>query len=390
MSQAPTTPCFFHPEQLAFKPVYEWSFGEKIAHPEVTARAENILAALHEADDFEVLQPDSQPLAAIRNVHSYELLTLYNTARQLDDGVTFYPSVFPRELQNMGDPTNIRHAGCYCFDSGTPLNAMTLDAAAWSAACAVAGAERLIDLADCRPENSAGTEPYRPENSAGTEPYRPQDSAGAEPYRPENSAGTPSLVYALSRPPGHHATEKYFGGYSYFNNTVIAAHRLRQLGRVAIVDIDFHHGNGTQSLFYEDPSVLTISLHGDPKDFYPFYCGFSHETGAGAGAGCNLNFCLPAHTDIDAYRAVLEQDVLNAVTNFGADVLIVAAGFDGYELDPIGAFDLRTDDFHTIGELLGELQLPTLVVQEGGYYTPHLGRNVVAFLRGAREGLQRG
>ncbi len=337
-------PCFFHPDQLSFKPVYEWSFGEKIAHPEVTARAENILAALNAGDAFEVVKPGEQPIGAIRDVHSYELLTLYNTARKLEPDVTFYPSVFPRDLRSMGDPTNIRHAGCYCFDSGTPLNAKTFDAAAWSAACAFDGADRLAQ-------------------------------------------GTDRLVYALSRPPGHHATSEFFGGYSYFNNTVIAARRLSEVGRVAIVDIDFHHGNGTQSIFYDDPSVLTISLHGDPTDFYPFYCGYPNETGEADGGGYNLNFCLPRGTGIEAYSRVLASDVLNAVSNFGAEILIVAAGFDGYALDPIGAFDLQTDDFHTIGSMLGGLHLPTLVVQEGGYYTRDLGANVVSFLSGVREGL---
>ena len=338
------TPCYFHPEQLAFKPVYEWSFGEKIDHPEVTARAESILAALRAAPHFEVVEPATQPFPEIRAVHSDELLTLYETARQLDDDVTLYPSVFPRELRYMGDPTNIRHAGCYCFDSGTPLNAMTLDAAAWRAACAVDGARRLKN--------------------------------GADP-----------LVYALSRPPGHHATREFFGGYSYFNNTVIAARCLREAGRVAIVDVDFHHGNGTQSLFYDDDAVLTISVHGDPAQYYPFYCGFPQETGEGPGLGHNLNVCLPEHTKIGAYQASLESQVLQAVSTFDPDFLVIAAGFDGYVLDPIGGFDLETEDFHTIGRTLGELHLPTLVVQEGGYYTPDLGTNVVAFLRGVRDGL---
>lgn len=331
-----TIPCYFNQEQLAFKPVYEWAMGKRIDHPETTARAENILEALRASERFEVVAPGAQPLDAIRDLHSYELITLYNTARQLEED--FYPSVFPRDLRDMGDPTNIRHAGCYCFDSGTPLNSRTLDAAAWSAACAWEAAGRVLD-------------------------------------------GAP-LVYALSRPPGHHATEHYFGGYSYFNNSAVAAKRLSKNWRVAIVDIDFHHGNGTQSLFYDDPEVLTVSIHGDPTRFFPFYCGFQHETGEGRGRGYNLNFCLEAGTQLDAYLRVLEDDVLEAVEHFGAEVLIVAAGFDGYRLDPIGDFDLDTVDFNTIGSRLAGLELPTLVVQEGGYYTPHLGRNVTAFLEG--------
>ena len=334
-------PCYFHKEQLGFKPVYEWAMGQRIDHPETTARAENILASLLESPSFEVIAPTAQPIDAIRAVHSYELLTLYTTARKLPANETLYPSVFPRDLREMGDPTNLRHAGCYCFDSGTPLNAMTFDAAAWSAACAWEAAGRLAE-------------------------------------------GKDPLVYALSRPPGHHATEQYFGGYSYFNNSVIAAKRLSATGRVAIVDIDFHHGNGTQSIFYDDPEVLTISIHGDPLEYFPFYCGFAHESGEGEGVGYTMNFPLPGKTGIETYLRVLEEDVLHAVTNFGAEILIVAAGLDGYYLDPIGDFDLYTEDFGRIGEALASLGLPTLAVQEGGYYTPDLGNNAVALLEGLR------
>jgi len=330
-------PAYFHSKQLEFKPVYEWAMGRRIDHPETTARAESILAALESAETFEMIEPESHPLAAIREVHSYQLLTLYNTARHLEDD--FYPSVFPRELREMGDPTNIRHAGCYCFDSGTPLNNMTFEAAAWSAGCAYDAAGKL--------------------------------------------AGGAPLVYSLSRPPGHHATEQFFGGYSYFNNSVIAAKRLSQHGRVAVLDIDFHHGNGTQSIFYRDPSVLTVSIHGDPTHFFPFYCGFSNETGEGEGAGYNLNFCLPAKTTLEAYLETLEE-ALEAVAHFDAELLVLAAGFDGYKLDPIGDWLLETEDYSAIGEHISRLGLPTLVVQEGGYYTDHLGRNAVALLSALR------
>jgi len=335
-----TIPCFFHPDQLHFKPVYEWAFGEKIDHPETTARAENILAAL-QADKkrFSMVSPKSQPLSAIRDAHNYSLLTLYNTARQLPDGETFYPSVFPRDPKTKGDPTTLRHAGCFCFDSGTPLNNRTFDAAAWSAACAYEGARLL-------------------------------------------KKGPGRLVYALSRPPGHHATKDHFGGYSYFNNSGIAARYLRRAGRVAVLDIDFHHGNGTQSMFYRDDKVLTVSIHGDPKEFYPFYCGFQTETGAGRGEGYNLNFCLPGGTDFETWMRVVEQDAIPAIEHFAPDWLVLAAGFDTYEKDPIGDFRLKTEDYLTLGKRLKELGLPILVVQEGGYYTPDLGANVVSLLSG--------
>ncbi len=330
--------CLFHPEQLLFKPVYEWAFGDKIDHPETTARAENILGALRSHPElFDIEAPKARPLAALRDAHSYNLLTLYNTARQLPEGETFYPSVFPRE-NTKGDPTNLRQAGCFCFDSGTPLSNRTFDAAAWSAACAYEGAKLV--------------------------------KRGAK------------TVYALSRPPGHHASREFFGGYSYFNNTGIAARYLKRSGTVAVVDIDFHHGNGTQSMFYRDDRVLSISIHGDPREFYPFYSGFSKETGAGKGEGYNLNFCLPAKTTFEEWMQVFEQSILPAVRHFAPDYLILAAGFDTYVKDPIGDFTFETKDYAIIGAHVKALDLPTLVVQEGGYYTPDLGANVVSLLRG--------
>lgn len=331
-------PCLFHPEQLLFKPVYEWAFGDKIDHPETTARAENILAALKSDLRFDVRAPKTQPMAALRDAHSYNLLTLYNTARQLPEDETFYPSVFPHERGIKGDPTTLRHAGCFCFDSGTPLNNRTLDAAAWSAACAYEGAKLV-------------------------------------------KSGQP-VVYALSRPPGHHASKDHFGGYSYFNNSGIAARYLRRHGRVAVVDIDFHHGNGTQSMFYRDDRVLTVSIHGDPVDFYPFFSGFPTETGAGKGEGYNLNFALPAKTSFADWMAVFENSVLPAVAHFSPDYVVLAAGFDTYVHDPIGDFLLETPDYATIGAAVRALNLPTLVVQEGGYYTPDLGKNVASLLTG--------
>lgn len=335
--------CYFHPDQLAFKPLYEWAFGDKIDHPETTARAESILTALREHPArFEVVAPKKQPLAAIRDAHSNNLLTLYHTARQMPADETLYPSVFPREFARRGDPTNLRHAGCFCFDSGTPLNAHTFDAAAWSAACAHEGARHL--------------------RTSGQR-----------------------FVYALSRPPGHHATREYFGGYSYFNNTAIAARYLRRHGRVAILDIDFHHGNGTQSSFWRDDRVLTLSLHADPREFFPFYCGFPSETGQGRGEGYNLNYCFPRGTSFDTWMHTLEHDAIPAIEHFEPDWLVVAAGFDTYHLDPIGGFTFRTTDYTTLGQRLAAINLPTLIVQEGGYHTADLGRNVHALLTGLRR-----
>ncbi|MFT6396138.1 MAG: acetoin utilization deacetylase AcuC-like enzyme [Bradymonadia bacterium] len=331
-------PCYFHPDQLQFKPAYEWAFGNKIRHPETTARAENILRALKKNSVFDVQAPKSVPLGAIKRSHSYQLVTLYNAASRMPEGETFYPSVFPRGSLGRGDPTNIRHAGAFCFDSGTPLCNQTWTAASWSAACGYSAASAVLH-------------------------------------------GEP-IAYALSRPPGHHATKELFGGYSYFNNTAIAAKRLRAKGTVAVLDIDFHHGNGTQAIFERDANVLTVSVHGDPREFYPFFSGYAGEQGVGRGAGFNLNLPLPGGTDGDRFLEELDSHALPAVANFAPDYLVVAAGFDTYERDPVGDFRLTTADYRRVGEAIGKLKLPTVVVQEGGYYAPHLGRNVVSFLGG--------
>lgn len=337
----PRTPVFFHAEQLAFKPRYEWAFGQRIDHPETTARAESILTALQgDAALFELREPARAPRAALRRIHAYELLTLYNTARELEDD--YYPTVFPKRKQGRGDAKNIHQAGAFCFDAGTPLNSMTWTAAAWSAACAMQAAEAV-----------------------------------AEGSR---------LAYALSRPPGHHATRDLFGGYCYFNNAALAADRFRKRGRVAVLDIDFHHGNGTQSIFYRDPRVLVINVHGDPREFFPYFAGYEDETGAGAGVGFNLNLPLPRGTDGQEYLAVLDRHVIPALRNYGPDVLVLSAGLDAYEKDPIGRFTLTTRDFYAIGERLGATGLPIVAVQEGGYHTPDLGANAHALLSGLREG----
>jgi len=341
----PPTPVFFHDAQLDFKPKYEWAFGEKIPHPETTARAESILAAI-ERDEatFRRMVPKAIPLGTLRALHNNNLLTLYNTAAStLGDDETFSPMVFPRQRDGQGDPTNLHQAGAFCFDSGTPLARNTLEAAGWSAACA-------------------------------------RDAANLV------ASGKTRLAYALSRPPGHHATRSSFGGYCYFNNTAVAARTLSRKRRIAIVDIDYHHGNGTQSLFYRSSTVFTISIHGDPRETFPYFVGFAPETGAGRGLGFNLNIPLERGVDGAAYQQVMDDHVLPAVRHFDPDALIIAAGFDTYAKDPVGHFVLEQDDYHRLGESLGRLGLPTVVVQEGGYYAAHLGRLATTFLRGLREG----
>ncbi len=318
--------------------------GERIDHPETASRAESILAALAEDPVFCVRAPVEFPSKWLGSVHDPRLTTLYKTAkRELAPGSLLYPSVFPRRSHVRPDPRQLPQAGYFCMDSATPLASTTFEAAAWSAATAAEAAAVLAE-------------------------------------------GAP-VTYALCRPPGHHAERDLFGGYCYFNNAAIAAAVLADRGPVAILDIDFHHGNGTQELFYDDPRVLVISIHGDPREFYPYFAGTAEESGEGAGAGFNFNVPLPAGVDGQEYLRVLDEIVLPRLRSFDPAALILAAGLDAYKDDPLGSFCLETGDFAAIGERIGRLGKPVIAVQEGGYCTEMLGENAVALLRGIRSGL---
>lgn len=195
------------------------------------------------------------------------------------------------------------------------------------------------------------------------------------------------VSYALVRPPGHHAEKRYFGGFCYFNNCAIAAQRLSLFGRVAILDIDYHHGNGQQDIFFKRRDVLTVSIHGHPQFAYPYFSGFSEETGTGEGEGFNRNFPLPENLDGERYRKTLHR-ALQLVNDFRPDFLIVALGLDTAKLDPTGTWSLVADDFAHNGRLIGALGFPTLLVQEGGYRTRTLGTNAAAFFAGLLERTQ--
>lgn len=188
---------------------------------------------------------------------------------------------------------------------------------------------------------------------------------------------------ALTRPPGHHAGHDYFGGYCFLNNSALAAQTLREAGakRVAVIDIDYHHGNGTQSIFYERSDVLTVSIHGDPKTEYPFYLGYSDEHGIGSGQGYNLNIPLPTGTEFHTWQAALRQG-LNAISRYRAEALVVALGVDTFEGDPISQFRLASADYLKIGADIKHAGVPTVFVLEGGYAVAEVGVNVVNVLEG--------
>ena len=190
------------------------------------------------------------------------------------------------------------------------------------------------------------------------------------------------LVYALCRPPGHHAAADMAAGFCYFNNAAIAAEILSRAGhRTAILDIDVHHGNGTEAIFYDRADVLTVSIHVNPRRFYPFFWGYAEEVGRGHGEGFNLNMPLERGTAIPAYRAALDG-ALRRIADFNLDVLVLAAGLDIAVDDPFAGFAIATADFAGIGGAIAGLGPPVLVVQEGGYPAPSLGANLASLLKG--------
>lgn len=189
-------------------------------------------------------------------------------------------------------------------------------------------------------------------------------------------------VYALCRPPGHHAYRDMAGGFCFLNNSAIAAAHLRQAhARVAILDVDVHHGNGTQGIFYARPDVYTVSIHADPAAYYPFVWGYAHEKGEGPGLGANLNIPLAIGTGDDGYLAAF-AGAARAIASFAPGALVVALGLDASEHDPLAALKVTTPGFARIGAAVARLGLPTVLVQEGGYLSDVLGDNLAAFLEG--------
>lgn len=194
-------------------------------------------------------------------------------------------------------------------------------------------------------------------------------------------------AFALCRPPGHHATDTMFGGYCFINNAAVATQAFIDQGasRVALLDVDFHHGNGSQAIFYDRSDVMFLSLHGDPRDAFPHFLGFADEPGQGAGQGFNHNYPMGPGTKFDTWGAALE-DACQKIRHYGPDALVISLGVDTFEHDPISFFKLTSDDFKRYGATISNLGLPTLFVMEGGYAVEEIGINAVNVLQGY-EGL---
>jgi acetoin utilization deacetylase AcuC-like enzyme/GNAT superfamily N-acetyltransferase len=313
-------------------------------YEERPARVGALMKAVNAMGLFASVRPRRFAESHILAVHDKPFVRFLKAlCNRLPPGRPVYADTFPRR-QPVRRPRAVDPdlAGYYCLDSFTPLDAGAYRAARASVDVALTGAEEIL-------------------------------------------AGMP-VAYALCRPPGHHAERGLYGGFCYFNNAAIAAHHLSRHGPVAMLDVDFHHGNGTQDIFYRRRDVLTVSLHGDPETAYPYFTGYANEIGEGAGHRSNRNFPLPPGTDDDTYLAALDK-ALRIVRRHKPAYLVVSLGLDVLGGDPTGFFDLTPDAAEQIGRRIAALKRPTLVVQEGGYNLRNLKRGSVAFFRGwAGEG----
>lgn len=327
---------------LRHAPHFYFKAGGMHDHPEKPDRAEAIVAVLRDKG-FPIEAPRDFGAGPRAAVHTPEYLSFLATVHGRwqetgPDSPEVVPNIHPgRHMTSMPEGL-VGQVGYFTADMSSPIGPDTWVAACESANIALTATREVLDGADS--------------------------------------------AYALCRPPGHHAFPDMAGGFCFLNNIAIAAQSAVAAGRrPAIVDVDVHAGNGTQGVFYERGDVLTVSLHCDPLDFYPFFAGHAHERGAGAGVGRNLNLPMPLGTGDNAYLATLDR-ALATVASYGADILFVALGLDGYEHDPFEGFKITTPGFGRIARAIGELNLPTVIVQEGGYNCADLGANVASFLDG--------
>ncbi len=334
---------FFDDRQWKHDPKHFMANGALQPSPEQPERIARLKTGAEAAGCAFQAPQDAGP-GPIAAVHTPEYLAflqnIYTRWRRIDGaGAEVIPNIHPASRTDGYPLSAVGQAGYHQADTACPIAEHTWEAAYWSAQSAVAGADAV--------------------------------------------AGGEGACYVLSRPPGHHAFADLAGGFCFLNNSGIAAERLRAAGhRPAILDIDVHHGNGTQGMFYDRGDVLTVSVHADPARFYPFFWGHAQERGAGAGLGCNLNLPLPRRTGDDDYLATLDQ-ALQRIAAFGTTALVVALGLDAHEDDPFQGLAITTPGFARIGGAIAAMDLPTLYVQEGGYLSDALGGNLTSFLAGA-------
>jgi acetoin utilization deacetylase AcuC-like enzyme len=337
---------YWNPVQLRHAPQFFLMRGQVRPHFEVPARAEALRAAC-QALGLPIATPPAADPEALRAVHSAAYLDFLRRAAAEwatlpDAGEEALANTFPspEALATGGRRPEglIGQIGWYGADLACPIGPHTWDAAEAAAAAAIAAAD---------------------------------------------SAAIGDNAYALARPPGHHAYSARSGGHCYLNNAAIAAERLRARGaaRVAVLDIDSHHGNGTQGVFWHRPDVLFVSVHGDPNRYYPWYNGHADEHGGGAGEGCNLNLPLPLGTGDGCWLDAIAAGIA-AIRRFGAEALVVSLGFDASRDEPLNALAVTEDGFAHAGAAIGALRLPAAIVQEGGYNLSVIGTLLGKFLGG--------
>jgi acetoin utilization deacetylase AcuC-like enzyme len=335
-------PIFFTDDQLAHRPAHHLYMGQQMPSPEAPDRASALMRAAIESGG-ELHRVADSGSGLISAIHDAGYLTFLRSSHarwstKQSAAAEIVPHVFATRYLRRLPSSVVAEAGRYMGGTNCPVGPDTWRSAYWSAQTAIAGAGALTEAA--------------------------------------------RFAYSLCRPPGHHAHADMASGFCYLNNVAIAAAALKStFPRLLILDVDVHHGNGTQEIFYEDGQIYTMSLHADPTDFFPFYSGYADEVGRGTGLGCNLNVPLPRGSgDKECGQAL--REMLTAARRFEPDAVIVALGFDGHEADPLGVFNMTKSGYEKIGEQIGSFGKPTLLVQEGGYNTQASAESLCAFLSG--------
>lgn len=327
--------------------VYNHSHGihhiKEKGYVESPVRISNVLKVLQKSSLFSTRTAMFFPEKAIREVHSQGMVNfLKEVSAATPEGAMVYPYIFPVRNPDRKPRELTLLAGYYCMDTFTPIHRHVWDVAREASDCTLTCASYLVE-------------------------------------------GFP-IAYALVRPPGHHAESNIYGGFCYLNSAAIAANYLSKFGNVALLDLDYHHGNGHQDIFYRRNDVLTISLHGHPSRTYPYFCGFRDEIGEGEGLGFNYNFSLKEETSASDYRMVLSE-ALKIIHRYNPAFLVLSFGLDLAKGDPTGSFAFTSKDFEKNGRMIGSLKKPVLVVQEGGYNTTTIGVNALRFMEGLHESL---
>lgn len=341
---------FYSETHRLHDPAFEvFDGGQRVPYLESPQRMERILKALHDQEWAKIQPRRDFGLDPVHAVHSDAYLSFLASAwtewlastpesSTASDKTALLPATFAAKRDQMPESI-LGKAGFFLLDLSVPIVEGTYAASLSSANCALSAAEEISSSIVQRS----------------------------------------SSAFALCRPPGHHAGREIAGGYCFLNNAAIAAQWLTQFGKVAILDVDYHAGNGTQDIFYSRSDVLTISIHADPSFEYPYYAGYATEIGEGEGIGFHRNFPLPAGTDDAAYLQALDK-ALEQIMVYVPSSLVISLGMDTYESDPLGSFKITREGIGKIGLRIAGLKLPTAIIMEGGYNTDALGENVVAFV----------